>query len=107
MLLYRNINNQGNYFNIRRSPMLNLMDLKSLYSGLPDDRPITSIGVIEDSDKCPPDYYVVRHWKHLFFLPFYERSSVSRKTFCCAALQKHTRDLLCLFEQCPRAEWDE
>jgi len=68
MLLYRNINNQGNYFNIRRSPMLNLMDLKSLYSGLPDDRPITSIGVIEDSDKCPPDYYVVRHWKHLFFI---------------------------------------
>jgi len=59
MLVYRNINNYGSYFNIRRSPMLNLMDLKSLYSGLPDDRPITSIGVVEDSDKCPPDYYVV------------------------------------------------
>ncbi|CAB3371488.1 Hypothetical predicted protein [Cloeon dipterum] len=59
------------------SPMLNLMDLKSLYSGLPDDRPITSIGVVEDSEKCPPDFYVVSRthdqdsdadlWKDGFF----------------------------------------
>jgi hypothetical protein len=40
--------------------------MHQVYNTLPDDRPITSIGVIEDPDKCPPDYYVVsikRPWR--------------------------------------------
>lgn len=27
---------------------------------LPDDRPITAISVVEDVDKCPPNFTVVR-----------------------------------------------
>lgn len=27
---------------------------------LPDDRPITAISVVEDIDKCPPNFTVVR-----------------------------------------------
>ncbi|KAF4520159.1 hypothetical protein B566_EDAN008977 [Ephemera danica] len=51
--------------------------MQQLFSALPDDRPITSIGIIEDPEKCPPDYYVVSRthdqdsdadlWKDGFF----------------------------------------
>jgi ESCRT-I complex subunit MVB12 len=29
---------------------------------LPDDRPITAISVVEDIDKCPPNFTVVCKW---------------------------------------------
>lgn len=33
--------------------------MQQLYKTLPDDRPITSINVIEDPDKCPSGFIVV------------------------------------------------
>ncbi|CAL7946944.1 unnamed protein product [Xylocopa violacea] len=37
----------------------NKMLVHQLSSVLPDDRPITAIGVVEDIDKCPPNFTVV------------------------------------------------
>lgn len=51
---------------------------------LPDDRPITAISVVEDIDKCPPNFTAVRYnlkivgifvyflFFFLFFITFYE-----------------------------------
>ena len=36
------------------------MLVQQLSSVLPDDRPITAINIIEDIDKCPPNFNVVR-----------------------------------------------
>lgn len=36
------------------------MLVHQLSSVLPDDRPITAISVVEDVDKCPPNFSVVR-----------------------------------------------
>ncbi|XP_046984256.1 multivesicular body subunit 12A isoform X1 [Schistocerca americana] len=33
--------------------------MQQLYQTLPDDRPITSIQIVEDADKCPPGFTVV------------------------------------------------
>ncbi|XP_071447391.1 multivesicular body subunit 12B [Hetaerina americana] len=33
--------------------------MHQVYSTLPDDRPITAIGIVSDPDKCPPGYIVV------------------------------------------------
>lgn len=37
----------------------NKMLVHQLSSVLPDDRPITAISIVEDIDKCPPNYTVV------------------------------------------------
>ncbi|KAG8230925.1 hypothetical protein J437_LFUL002957, partial [Ladona fulva] len=51
--------------------------MHEVYNTLPDDRPITAIGVVSDPEKCPPGYIVVSRthdqdsdadlWKEGFF----------------------------------------
>lgn len=36
-----------------------------LSSILPDDRPITALCVVEDIDKCPPNFTVVSLYYHI------------------------------------------
>lgn len=51
------------------------MNCKKLTTGftnlLPDDRPITAISVVEDIDKCPPNYTVVSAFKTNNFVEYF------------------------------------
>lgn len=50
----------------------NKMLVHQLSSVLPDDRPITAISVVEDIDKCPPNFTVVCYKIiFIFFIIFY------------------------------------
>lgn len=51
----------------------NKMLVHQLSSVLPDDRPITAISVVEDIDKCPPNFTVVCYKRilYLYFLSYF------------------------------------